>query len=460
MHLIVVKETNQDSGDTIDSPSTTPPHHHRQHSSGCPGTPLEFSVECGCGRKISDGSYPTLATGLPVPYPVYKKHHAKSLPEMIPAFGIMMSILSVIAFSVASVIVKIITDLHSLQVLFIRCTFQLIFYIVPVIYHRHNVFGVPGHRIDLFLRAICGTSAAIFIYQAYRLIPLGDATTIQFSSPVIVIFLAVFILKEPLTWLQGCTGIITFVGVIVIAKPEFIFGTDTYATNDRTQGLIFSVVAALSTASVMLILRKLRTTPLPVVIIWFSGVAMAASLTTVLIVDKWVWPRGWYQYGLLVGIGILGIADQFFMTIALHYESAGPVAITRTLNIVLAFVWDVLLLDEESDWTSIVGAVLVTVCIALLGVSKWRQEKPDQFDRCRRRLCCCCIQDSVDMYAVDEEQDVLIIRKQSTTAFYDSIDDKGLTTGPIHTKPMSRNESFTGGAVQANKEVVVVEKNS
>ncbi|CAG2116141.1 unnamed protein product, partial [Medioppia subpectinata] len=340
MNIIVVTQNDPDN------------HHHstpgRVFTSSSSGSSavntltLDGSVECGCGRKYSTASLPMGSNELG-----QKLVHKKSIPEMIPAFGIMMSILSVVAFSVASVIVKIITELHSLQVLFIRCTFQVIFYLIPIIYHRQPIFGVRGHRIDLFLRAIAGTSAAIFIYQAYRLIPLGDATTIQFSSPVIVIFLAVFILHEPLTCLQVFTGIATFGGIIIIAKPEFIFGSDGYGTPDRTQGLIFSVVAACSTATVMIILRKLKTTPLPVVIIWFSGVAMAASLTTVLIVDQWRWPAGWLSYGLLVAIGVLGIADQYFMTIALHYESAGPVAITRTLNIVLAFVWDVWLLGEE-----------------------------------------------------------------------------------------------------------------
>ena len=50
--------------------------------------------------------------------PVKKK--GKSLAEMIPAFGILLSILSVICFSVGSLIVKVLTELHSLEILFVR----------------------------------------------------------------------------------------------------------------------------------------------------------------------------------------------------------------------------------------------------------------------------------------------------------------------------------------------------
>ena len=329
------------------------------------------------------------------------------------------------------------------------------FYIVPVIYNRHPIFGVSGHRIDLAIRAVCGTSAAICIYMAYRLIPLADATTIQFTAPVMVIFLAFFILKEPLTFLQIVVGVVTLFGVIIIAKPEFIFGAITEVTaGGRTEGLIFSIVATLSTASVMIILRRLKTTPLPVVCCWFSFAAMIGSMSILFAWDKWVWPSGWHQYSLLLGIGILGIADQFFMTIALHYESAGPVALTRTLNIVLAFVWDVLVLSEAFDWTSIIGAILVTVCITMLGVSRWKNEKPEQFEQVKQRCCPCCYNNDDES---DDECQILIVRKESQQPYYDSIDDKCTYLNTPVLKQMERNDSCL--SFRSNNEIIV-EQNS
>lgn len=43
-----------------------------------------------------------------------------SLAERIPLFGLIMSFLSVICFSLCSLIVKILTDLHALEILGIR----------------------------------------------------------------------------------------------------------------------------------------------------------------------------------------------------------------------------------------------------------------------------------------------------------------------------------------------------
>ncbi len=63
---------------------------------------------------------------------------------------------------------------------------------------------------------------------------------------------------------------------------------------------------------------------------------------------EFVIPTGLWTYALLFGIGFCGIGDQYLLTIALQYESAGPVSVTRTFNIVLSFLWEVLITIKVS----------------------------------------------------------------------------------------------------------------
>ena len=46
--------------------------------------------------------------------------HKKSFPERIPAFGILMMILSAMSYSLGSLIIKLLPNIHSLEVLFFR----------------------------------------------------------------------------------------------------------------------------------------------------------------------------------------------------------------------------------------------------------------------------------------------------------------------------------------------------
>jgi len=199
-------------------------------------------------------------------------------------------------------------------------------------------------------------------------------------------------LKEPLTILQGITGTITLIGVTVIAKPEFIFGSESELVHDnRLEGTILAVIAALTAAFSMINLRKLKTTPVAVVVMWYSATVIVSGLVILVILDKLVLPTGLWTWSLLVGIGFCGIGDQYFLTLAFQYESAGPISVTRTFNIVLSFIWEVVLLSEAIEWTSVIGACLVSSCVIILALVKWKTEKPQLFENLFNKFCCCFV---------------------------------------------------------------------
>ena len=199
---------------------------------------------------------------------------------------------------------------------------------------------------------------------------------------------------------KAITGTITLTGVVIIAKPEFLFGSESESIHEsRLLGTILASVAAMMAAFSMVNLRKLKTTPVAVVVMWYSATVIITGMVILLILNKLVVPTGLVTWALLVGIGFCGIGDQFFLTVALKYETAGPVSVTRTFNIVLSFIWEIVLLSESIEWTSVLGACLVSSCVIILAVVKWKEESPELFDRITRKLFCgfrcftCCRSD-------------------------------------------------------------------
>lgn len=168
-----------------------------------------------------------------------------------------------------------------------RSAFQFVVYFAATLFYQYNFFGESGHRIDLMLRSISGTISLSAVYVAYRLIPLSDgklsplnqpdnqlitkyfiidaASTIHFASPVFVTIFAYFLLKEPFSRLQIMTGALTLFGVIIIAKPEFIFGAESATVHEmRFEGTLLAVIASMTAAFSMISLRKLKKTPVAV----------------------------------------------------------------------------------------------------------------------------------------------------------------------------------------------------
>ncbi len=57
----------------------------------------------------------------------YENKLKKTLPQKIPAFGLLMAILSITLRSFSSVIAKALTQLHSIEILIFRYSSKLIF---------------------------------------------------------------------------------------------------------------------------------------------------------------------------------------------------------------------------------------------------------------------------------------------------------------------------------------------
>lgn len=248
--------------------------------------------------------------------------------------------------------------------------------------------------------------------MSYRLIPLADASTIQFSAPVIVFILAYFILGETITFLHILIGLIAMVGVVFVSKPKFILQYFDPSIIDKInyEGILLAVVAAICTAFAMVMLRKLKQTPVHVVVLWFSIMTVISSFIALHFIDKFIWPHEIRSWAWLVAIGLCGIGDQLFMTLAFKYESAGIVSVSRTLTIVLAFIWDTTLLNVIVHWTSILGSVLVITAVIMLTILKSFENTDNIFRKIQSKFCCCCTLE--DKESTEEERTKLLMTGQ------------------------------------------------
>lgn len=262
-------------------------------------------------------------------------------------------------------------------------------YLAITLLGGYRLLGNPGHRLDIAARSISGTISLSFIYLAYRMIPLSDASTIHFASPVFVTIFAYFMLKEPFTRVQLITGAVTLTGVVIISKPEFIFGRESSQVHEmRYEGILLAVLASMTAAFSMISLRKLKTTPLPVVVMWYSFTLVAGGTVYLTVMGLWTMPRSAETWLRLLAICLCGVADQYMITLAFKYEQAGPISVVRTFNIVLSFMWEVVLLNEQIELTSVLGACLICSCVIVLTLVKWHKESPESFNKVRNKLCC------------------------------------------------------------------------
>lgn len=272
----------------------------------------------------------------------------------------------------------------------------MIVYMPIIIYNQFNLFGARGERIHSFVRGFLGFIAFACCYSAYRMIPLADASTIVFSSPVYVSIFACIMLKEECGLFQVFSIVMTMVGVCLVSRPTLIFGSQgetSYSIAKRNIGSLTALASALASAMVIVIIRRMKNTPAAVVINVFSMYSVFFGLIYLLLIDN-IFSKNAPDLAEGIGVpwtskdivlllinGICGVFGQLGLTIALKIEEAGLVSIARTSDILIAFIYQIAFLPEESHHllTSIIGASIIAISVCLTGVRRWLHSKPGKW---------------------------------------------------------------------------------
>ena len=84
----------------------------------------------------------------------------------------------------------------------------------------------------------------------------GDAVALGSTFIIWTCFFGVIFLKEKLHWVDMLMIPVTIGGVILIARPPFIFGGHEYDENTLS-GIFYSLLSALSIAGLYICLRKI-----------------------------------------------------------------------------------------------------------------------------------------------------------------------------------------------------------
>uniref|UniRef100_A0A8D0C497 Solute carrier family 35 member G1 n=1 Tax=Salvator merianae TaxID=96440 RepID=A0A8D0C497_SALMN len=295
-----------------------------------------------------------------------------------PGLGLFYTLLSAFLFSVASLFLKKVEDLHSVEVSAIRCIFQMAFVLPGLIYYKTGFLGPKGKQLFLFFRGLLGSGAMILLYYAFQVMPLADATVITFSSPVFTSLFACIFLKEKYSPWDLLFTLFTVTGVVLIARPPFIFGTKVAGLEgnytDHLKGTIAALTSAIAAASTFVILRKMGKSVHYFLSIWYYAViGLIVCIVALFVMDAWSLPNCGLDRFLLILIGLFGLGGQIFLTKALQIEKAGPVAIMKTMDVVFAFIFQIIFLNHIPTWWTVGGALCVVASSSGTVIRKWYQ---------------------------------------------------------------------------------------
>lgn len=226
-------------------------------------------------------------------------------------------------------------------------------------------FRFPHLRWQI-VRGVSVAMSAMAFFTAVQVMPIGEATAISFTSPMITALLAALILRDPMrkeTWMASG---VAFVGVLVILRPNFLL---------LGPAALLPVIAATGMAMLMIANRKVAGKASALSMQFNVALIGAVCLVTATVAGH-LGGLGFMQLSIppvsvvLKSVVIAITASTAHMLIYLATTRAGPAAIAPMtyVQLLMAGMFGWVLFGEHPDLAAATGSLVIVAA----GLYLWR----------------------------------------------------------------------------------------
>lgn len=284
--------------------------------------------------------------------------------------GIVFMLGSAIISAMNGAIAKILGDeMSALEIVFFRNMIGVAL-ILFALYHTPPT--LPGGRLHmLLLRGFFGFAAMILFFYTITTIPLGEAITLNKTSPLFVAILAFIILGEKLTIYSILALIIGFSGVVMITQPVGL-----HITYDHFLGLLGGFFAACAYTTIKTI-RDIYDTR--IIVLSFVGIGTIIPLLLFCIAPfievpsylsflfpKFIFPSTISSWALIVFMALISTLSQWLLTKAYSLGRAGIIGVVSYTNIPFAIGFGIMLGDSLPNLFGWIGICMIIFAGLLL----------------------------------------------------------------------------------------------
>jgi len=263
-------------------------------------------------------------------------------------------LLSAFTFSVMSLLVKWVGErLPFEEIVMARALVSLV--LSWAVLRRAGVSPWGENRRLLCFRGLVGCGGLLCFYYALTMLPLADATLIQYMHPVFTALLAALVLGERAGIALAVALGFSIAGMLLVTRPDWIFGAGDPSL--PTWPVIVALFGAFFSAAAYVVVRHLSRTEHPLVIVFYFPLITIPVVFPAVAVD-FVWPTA-SEWWLLLGVGVFTQVGQVSLTHGLQREPAGRATAISYVQVLLAAVWGFFFFGEVPDGWIVAGALLI-----------------------------------------------------------------------------------------------------
>ena len=255
---------------------------------------------------------------------------------------------SALFFGLMAVAIRLASKtLHTFEIAFFRNFFGLLAATPLLLRHGTQILRTTQFPRYIF-RCVIGVLGMFAGFWAIGHLPLAQAVSLSYSTPLFVTIAAVWMLGEQVRARRWIAVFVGFVGVLVIVRP----GSSNFSI-----GTLVALSAAVMSALVAIQIKQLsRTEPADRIVLYTTMLWVPMSLLPALFV--WEWPQG-TTWLWVAAAGTLGTSGHLLWTRALKLGDVSALTPISFMQLPIVAVAGWLLFDEALDRWTVLGAMII-----------------------------------------------------------------------------------------------------
>jgi len=221
------------------------------------------------------------------------------------------------------------------------------------------IFLAPSMRLQLVattrpvaqvVRALMLTGTTGFSMAGFSMMPLAESTAFLFITPLVVVILSHWLLRESITGVHWIAVIAGFCGALLIARPGGAL---------NLHGIFWMSLAAACYAIYQIQTRQLSPTENTVTMLFYTALVGTVSMTLAAPL-YWGGPMpDWIDAMLIASLGLYGGTGHLMLTRAFRYAKASFLSPFLYVQLIWAMLLGWLFYQHLPDMLSVAGMVVI-----------------------------------------------------------------------------------------------------
>ncbi|MDG2519488.1 DMT family transporter [Lysobacter soli] len=262
---------------------------------------------------------------------------------------------STLCFGVMAIAIRLASHtLSTVEIAFFRNFFGLMT-VLPLVMRMDPASLRTKQLPRYFVRCVIGIFSMLCGFWAIGHLPLAQAISLSYSSPVFVTILAAVMLGETVRGRRWAAVAAGFIGVLVIVRPF---------SHEFTGGTLIALLAAVLSAVVAIQIKQLaRVDAANTIVLYTYLFWVPISLIPALF--AWEWPQG-IVWLWVIGAGLFGTGGQVLWTHALKLGEVSALTPISFIQLPLVALVGWLWFNESVDVYTWIGAGIILAANAYI----------------------------------------------------------------------------------------------